>query len=103
LRKRYEDALLAESMERRHTGEQFLILDSAAPPSLPAAPNRPQVLFLGGLLALAMAAVAVFVAEYLDTSFHAADELRAFTSVPLLASIPRIDTRRDVWLRRGRF
>jgi hypothetical protein len=43
-------------------------------------------LFLAGLLA----AVTVLVAEQFDTSFHSADELRQFTRLPVLATIPRL-------------
>src|SRR5207245_2025910 len=51
LLKRYEDARLAENQERRQTGQQFRVLDSALPPQMPAAPNRLQVLLLGIVLA----------------------------------------------------
>jgi hypothetical protein len=44
------------------------------------------------------------LAEHLDTSFHALDDLRSFTKVPVVASIPRIvraaDTARHVRQRR---
>jgi hypothetical protein len=40
------------------------------------------------------------LAEQLDTSFHTVESLRAFTRVPVLASIPRIVTRGDAF-RRG--
>jgi hypothetical protein len=45
---------------------------------------------MGLLLALAAMAAAVVAAEQMDTSFHSVDELREFTSVPVLASIPQI-------------
>ncbi len=32
----------------------------------------------------------VMFAEQMDTSFHAVDDVRAFTNVPVLAAIPRI-------------
>lgn len=103
LLKRYEEAQLAESMEHGQRGEQFRILDPAVPPKLPAAPNRSRLLFAGLILSLGLTAVVVLVAEWLDTSFHSVDDLRAFTSVPVLASIPRIVTPADVARRRRRF
>ena len=89
--KRYEEAQLAESMEQRQKGEQFRILDPALPSTVTAAPNRLRLAPDGlGALAWASRAGAAMLAEMLDTSFHSADELRAFTTVPVLVSIPRI-------------
>ena len=95
LQKRYQDALLAERAEQGSGGEEFHILDPAVPASGPAAPNRP--LLLGGsvVLALALGIGLVFLLQWLDTSFSSVDELRAFTHVPVLATIPVIVTRRD--------
>ncbi len=91
----------SEAAETRK--EQFLILDSAIAPVLPFAPNRIRLLFMGLILSLGIAGVLVLLAEQLDTSFHRRDELWGFTNMPILASIPRIVTRADIWLRRLRF
>jgi polysaccharide chain length determinant protein (PEP-CTERM system associated) len=88
LLKRYEEAQLAESLEQGRQVEQFRILDPALPPRDPVAPNRVRLLGLGLLLALGLAVGAVIAAEKLDTSFHAIDELRAFSAVPALAVVP---------------
>jgi polysaccharide chain length determinant protein (PEP-CTERM system associated) len=90
LLKRYEEANFAASVETDRQGERFRILEPALAPAGPAAPNRLRLILLGVLLALAMAAMAVIAAEQLDTSFHSVDDLREFTSVPVLATIPRI-------------
>jgi uncharacterized protein involved in exopolysaccharide biosynthesis len=92
--------LESEAAETRK--EQFLILDSAIAPIVPFAPDRIRLLFMGLVLALGFAGVAVLLAEQLDTSFHRRDELWGFTNMPILASIPRIVTRTDIWLRRLR-
>ncbi len=42
-----------------------------------------------------LAAGVVALAERRDTSFHAVNELRTFTKVPVLVSIPRIVTQTD--------
>ena len=97
---RLEEALVAESMEQRQKGEQFRVLDPALPSGLPVAPKRSQVLLLGLVLSLGLAAGAVVLAEKLDTSFHTLDDLRGFTNVPVLVSIPRIVTAADA--SRGR-
>jgi protein tyrosine kinase modulator len=100
LLKRYEEAQLAETMEQRQKGEQFRVLDPAMPSAVTAAPSRPRLLLMALMLSLGLAAGAVMAAEMVDTSFHSADELRAFTTVPVLASISRISTEAD--RRRGR-
>jgi succinoglycan biosynthesis transport protein ExoP len=96
LLKRYEEAQLAESMEQRQKGEQFRVLDSAVANLQPAAPNRIKLLVMGVVAAFALAVAVVLMAEQLDTSFHEIDDLRAFSNVPVLASIPRITTRTDL-------
>jgi succinoglycan biosynthesis transport protein ExoP len=101
LSKRYDEALLSESMEQRQKGEQFRVLDSALPSSVPTAPKRSRLLLACIALSLALGAGAVVLAEMLDTSFHSTDDLRAYTTVPVLVSIPRIlthaDSRRERW------
>ena len=101
LLKRYEDAQLAEALEK-HKGENFRIVDVALPGTEPSAPARQRFLLMGLVAALAFAAAAMIVAERLDTSFRRLDELRSFAQLPILASIPRIVTAADVWRGRAR-
>ena len=55
---------------------------------------------MGLLLALAAMGAVVVLAEQLDTSFHSVDEIREFTAVPVLATIPQIgSTPRRGWAR----
>src|SRR5262249_58907901 len=96
LLKRYEEAQLAESMEQRQKGEQFRILDQAVASSQPAAPNRPRLLMMVLASAVGLALAAAVLAEHLHTSFHDVDQLRAFSNVPVLVSIPRIVTPPDI-------
>ena len=104
LSKRFEEAQLAESMEQRQKGEQFRVLDPAVPNPEPAAPNRVRLLVMALVGSLGLAASAVALVEKADTSFHTLDELRAFSVVPVLVSIPRIvtetDRRRRQWRMR---
>ncbi|HEV8702661.1 MAG TPA: XrtA system polysaccharide chain length determinant [Candidatus Polarisedimenticolia bacterium] len=100
LLKKHEESLLAESMEHGRTTEQFRVLDPALPPSAPAAPNRIWLSLMGLIVSVGLAVGAMALAEQLDTSFHTVESLRAFTRVPVLASIPRIVTRGDAF-RRG--
>jgi succinoglycan biosynthesis transport protein ExoP len=103
LTKRYEEAQLAESMEQRQKGEQFRILDSAVPASAPTAPRRSRLLVASLALSAVLGAGAMLLAEMLDTSFHSTGDLRAYTTVPVLVSIPRIITAADARRSRWRF
>lgn len=95
IRKRYEQALLDEGDPARPASSPFRILDPAIVPADPVAPNRLLLLFLAVVLSLALGAAAGFAAEKLDTSLHTADDVRSFTRVPVVASIPLIVTDRD--------
>lgn len=102
LLKRYDEARLAESMEQRQEGERFRLRDRAVPPHEVVAPRRGRLLFMALALSGTLALVALVLAEKLDASFHTAAELRAFTSIPVMASIPRIVTSADRQRQRWR-
>ena len=98
----YEEARLNESMETEQQGVQFAILDPAVAADKPASPNRVRILLGGLAMSIGLALGAVMLAERVDTSFHALDDLREFTRVPVLASIPRIVTKKGKRQRRYR-
>jgi succinoglycan biosynthesis transport protein ExoP len=91
LMKRYDEAQMVAQMEADKQGERFRVLETAIPPDGPKAPNRGRLLLLGILLAAAATVGVVLLAEQMDTSFHTLDELRRFTRIPVIASIPSID------------
>ena len=92
LLKRYEEARVAESLEQGEDVEGFRVLDAAVPPTAPVAPNRSWLLMLAIAGSGALAFAAMVAAEKLDTTFHSADELRAFAAAPTVAVIRRIST-----------
>jgi len=103
LQKRYGDALLAEDMERqRH--QNFQVLEEAIAPEFPIAPNGFNLYIMITLLAAACAGALAFLAEFFDSTFHTIEDMRAFTSLPVIVSIAKIDTRADKlkrWLKFG--
>jgi len=92
LLKRYEEAQLAEHLERGQDVEQFRVLDAAIPPTRPVAPNRLWLLVMGLIASVACGIGAIVAAEKLDTTFHDVDDLRAFANLPTLATIRLIPT-----------
>ena len=90
LLKRYDDAQLGQNMETDKEGERFRLLETALPPSGPIAPNRMRLMIMGILFAFAMAGVAALLAEQFDSTFHSVADIRDFTTVPVLATIPNI-------------
>ncbi len=84
-------------------GEEFRILDPAVPARNAVAPQRRLFILLGLGLGLGAAAAAVLIADRLDGSFHTLEELRAFSKLPVLVTIPKIGVagmdRQRLWLR----
>ncbi|HET8947400.1 MAG TPA: GNVR domain-containing protein [Candidatus Polarisedimenticolia bacterium] len=100
LLKRSSEAHLREDLAQAQ--DQFRILDPAVVARHPVAPNRMQLLVGALLLAAALAAGVVLVVERRDTTFHSPEDLRAFTRLPILADIPRLETRAAAWRLRRR-
>ena len=91
LLKKIDESSMASAMELAQQGEQFRVLDAANLPDAPAFPNP--FVFAGGgfvvglLLGLALAALL----EYRDTSLRNERDIWAFTKLPTLAVISRIN------------
>src|SRR5258706_3507913 len=100
LLRRYEDAQLADSAEE-NLASRLKLLDPAVPPVRDAGPQRGRLIFFAALAAFSAAVTAGAVAERLDRSFRSVDDLRAFTRVPVLATVPDLLTASD--RRRKRF
>ncbi len=97
------EAKLAASLEQHQQSEKFSLLEPAMPPAVPASPQRTQ-LILGGLIVSLLAAVGmVFFVDKRDGSFHVVEDLQAFASVPVLVSLPCIETACDRRRKWGRF
>ena len=103
LLKRYQEAKIADDLERDNKGGQLRILDAAIAPRSPYAPDRRLLMLLALFGSLAFAAGSVALADRIDTSFHTVDDLRSFTRVPVLVSIPPLKTSAARWKGRRRF
>ena len=88
LSKRIE-ARLAENLEKSRQGEQFTILEKAAPPSDPYAPKPLIFLAAGFVIGALLGLGAALVREQTDSTYADAESLEgAFPAVTVLATIP---------------
>jgi len=107
LNKHYEEmkgklsqARLAESLESRQKGAQFVIVDPANYPLLPSKPNRKFLITAGVLLCLAVSALIALSVDFADQKIWSHYELERLFGIPVVAEIPEIVTEAD--LRRAR-
>jgi succinoglycan biosynthesis transport protein ExoP len=85
----------AQRLQSSHAMDPFRILDPAVPSRDPAGPARLKLVAAGLVVSLLLALLVMLLAEKLDTSFHSVEELRAWTRVPILASVPNIVVAKD--------
>jgi polysaccharide chain length determinant protein (PEP-CTERM system associated) len=95
LLKKNEDAKMAANLERRQGGEQFRLLDPARMPGRPVSPNRPQLIFLGAALGLAIGFGIVALCEYRDRTLRSDDDVMMTLALPVLAVVPRMVSREE--------
>jgi polysaccharide chain length determinant protein (PEP-CTERM system associated) len=91
LLKKIDESSMATALQQRQEGEQFRVLD---PPNLPDAPTfpNPVVFAVGGFAGgLFLGVLLAALLEYRDTSLRNERDILAFTTLPTLAVISRID------------
>jgi hypothetical protein len=84
------EATVQAQLERRQLGEQFRVLEAAFAAPEPTSPNRPLLVVLSLVFALAVGGAAGFLLEAGDTSIHSARQLQNALHIPVLAAIPQI-------------
>jgi polysaccharide chain length determinant protein (PEP-CTERM system associated) len=89
------DSQIAANLERRQVGEQFKILDPARQPEKPSSPNRTQLDTMGALIGLALGCGLVVLREFANSSLKVDDDVVQSLSLPVLAMIPMMRSRRD--------
>lgn len=94
-RQQQREARLAETLEAESKGERLTILDSPRLPTSPISPNRPAIIFLGIVLALAGGIGIAALIEALDGSVRNSKDLRNTLEAPPLAVIPYVDNSGD--------
>jgi polysaccharide chain length determinant protein (PEP-CTERM system associated) len=93
-------AEIAQEMEGRKQGETLELLDPASLPTTPTEPKRPLVIAIGAALGLLFGVVIATAREMKDTSLKNLKDVRAYTQMAILGSIPLLEN--DFVVRRRR-
>ena len=95
----------AKDVEDRRAGENLDVLDPPSLPEVPSEPNRPQLAAMGTGLGLILGIVLAGAKEMKNTSLKNLKDVRAYTNLPVLSSIPLLENallvrrkRRLLWL-----
>lgn len=86
-----EKAQIAQTMETRKQGELLELLDPASLPATPTEPKRPIVISIGAALGLLLGAMIAGAREMKDTSLKNLKDVRAYTQIAILGSIPLLE------------
>ena len=106
IRKSYSDLLnrkleaeVAVSMEKKQKGEQFSILENAQVPQTPVSPNMKLIFILSLMAGLHIGVILIFLLDYFDTSLKNPDEFESSLGVAVLATVPKIYSKKDLRLK----
>ncbi len=91
LEQKLERAQQAQEMETRKQGEMLELLDPASLPITPTEPKRPVVISIGAALGLLLGAMFAGAREMKDTSLKNLKDVRAYTQMAILGSIPLLE------------
>jgi polysaccharide chain length determinant protein (PEP-CTERM system associated) len=93
-------AEIAKEMEDRKQGEILEQLDPASLPATPTEPRRPMVISVGAGIGLLLGLVIAGMREVKDSSLKNLKDVRAYTQMTILGSIPLLEN--DLVVRRRR-
>jgi polysaccharide chain length determinant protein (PEP-CTERM system associated) len=93
-------AEISADMEGRKQGETLEMLDPPSLPTTPAEPKRPMIISAGAGLGLLLGLVIAGAREVKDTSLKNLKDVRAYTQMPILGSVPLLEN--DFVVRRRR-
>jgi polysaccharide chain length determinant protein (PEP-CTERM system associated) len=103
--KRHEASDTAQNLEEHKAGQNLEVLDPASLPEAPSEPNRLAIAGVGTLLGLMAGIVLAGGKEVKNTALKNLKDVRAYTNLPVLSSIPLLENallvrrkRRLFWL-----
>ncbi|HWZ32567.1 MAG TPA: GNVR domain-containing protein [Bryobacteraceae bacterium] len=91
LEQKLEKAQVSEQMEVRKQGELLELLDPASLPGTPTEPKRPMIISIGCGLGLLLGMVVAGAREMKDTSLKNLKDVRAYTQMAILGSVPLLE------------
>jgi uncharacterized protein involved in exopolysaccharide biosynthesis len=97
-----EDSKIAANLEQRQIGEQFKILDPARLPERPFSPDRLRLNLIGTLIGLGLGIALVGFLEFMDSTLKTDEDVASSLSLPVLAVVPLMTTKREVRAARRR-
>jgi hypothetical protein len=103
--KKHEASITMQSVEDHQVGERLEVLDPASLPEQSFEPNRPAWIGIGTAMGLMLGIVLAAAKEVKNTSLKNLKDVRAYTNLPVLSSIPLLENallvrrkRRLFWL-----
>lgn len=100
LMRKHMEAKVAHGLEKDQKGERFTLIEPARLPEKPDRPNRLAILLIGLVLGIGAGSGSAYLRETIDQSVRDSNSLALATASPVLASIPEIETRKDIIRRR---
>lgn len=91
---------VTQDMENRQEGENLQILDPASDPETPTYPVRSEIIAVGSVFGLILGMIIAGALEMKDTSLKNLKDVRAYTQMSILGSIPLLEN--DFVVRRRR-
>jgi polysaccharide chain length determinant protein (PEP-CTERM system associated) len=90
------DSELSLSMEKKQQGEQFNIIDTAKVPVKPIKPNVLNLSLIILAIALGVGFGLSYMVDAMDTSFRGVEEIEKEFAIPILITMPTINTQMEV-------
>lgn len=88
---RLSTAEISQDLENQGQGEKLELLDAASLPQYPTQPQRPLVIATGAGLGLLLGIVIAAAREMKDTSLKNLKDVRAYTQMSILGSVPLLE------------
>jgi polysaccharide biosynthesis transport protein len=98
MNRKSSQSTIAEELERRQQGEMLELLNSASLPQSPTLPNRPMIIGGGAALGLVVGLALAGAREAKDTALKNLKDVRAYTQLTILGSVPLLEN--DLVVRR---